>query len=466
MLNPRASAADEKVVTGRHKFLMGIHAVALTVTAAVTVLASRAHDWDKPALLVALLVFTILSSCLTIRWRGVTITGAFAALILAATLLGPGPAVLIGIGGRAVAHLQRRVEPRYVLSSLCTWTTFPLVGAMLMRLLAPSPHESALFCATVFGVYLLCNFLNFALIWGYLVAADGKRWRTGFTEVFAHVLPVDLATGLGVVGVVFAELHVGSVSIVLTTLVVLLFQYMARTALEAYERGEELELRNGQLASMHIGLISTMLKTLSLRDHMTARHSAAVARYSRAMAEALELDSEAVELIHTAALFHDIGKFIFPDSILLADRRLSDEEFVIVKRHPVVGADLISEIDGYGPIAEIVRHHHERIDGRGYPDGIAGDAIPLGSRMIAVADVYDVITARDTYRTPVSVQEAFAELRRSAGTQLDAELVELFIGLVERHGVMFRHSTAADFEAELALERRVTDYAAPRPIAA
>ena len=133
-----------------------------------------------------------------------------------------------------------------------------------------------------------------------------------------------------------------------------------------------------------------------------------------------------------------------------------------MRRHPEVGADLIAEIDGYGPVAKIVRHHHERIDGRGYPFGLPGEHIPLGSRIIAIADVYDVITARDTYRKPVSTTEAFEELRHSGGTQLDAELVEVFINLVSRRGLMFSHSSADDFEAELALERRVSDYAAPR----
>jgi putative nucleotidyltransferase with HDIG domain len=242
----------------------------------------------------------------------------------------------------------------------------------------------------------------------------------------------------------------------------LMFQYLMRMAMSAAARKEEVEERNEQLAALQVGLISTTLKTLSLRDHMTARHSAAVARYSREIARELGCDEREVDLIHTAALFHDIGKFIFPDSILLTDRRLTEEEYEIVKRHPEVGAELIGQIEGYGPVAEIVRSHHERMDGRGYPDQLPPDQIPLGSRIISVADVYDVITARDTYRTPVTMAEAFAELRRSAGTQLDPHLVEVFIELVEQRGVAFRHSTAADFEAELALDRRVRDYAAPR----
>ena len=450
----------------RQRFLRAAHVTGLVAAAVVTALTSHTSDWSDLLMISGLLAFAVISNSLTVTWRGVTMTGAFSALVLALVLCGPAPAVAIGFGSMLINALQRRMELRYALSSLFTWATFPLAGGLAFRTVAPAAEHEVAFSAAVLGLYTACMVMNFAGIWGYLVLADGRTWRAGIRDVFVHVLPVELATGLFVVAVVYVDRQIGSVSIALVTLIVLVFQYMARTANQAFERGEELEVRNEQLAALQVGLISTMLKTLSLRDHMTARHSAAVARYSRAMAEALELDADEVELIHTAALFHDIGKFIFPDSILLADRRLSDEEFMIVKRHPVVGADLISEIDGYGPVAEIVRHHHERMDGRGYPDGIDGDEIPLGSRIIAVADVYDVITARDTYRKPVSVQEAFAELRRSAGTQLDTELVELFIGLVESQGVMFRHSTAVDFEAELALDHRVRNYAAPRKVAA
>ena len=133
----------------------------------------------------------------------------------------------------------------------------------------------------------------------------------------------------------------------------------------------------------------------------------------------LGLSEREQELIHTAGLLHDIGKFIFPDSILFADRKLTDEEWEIVKRHPEQGAKLVRRIEGYGPVADIILGHHERIDGRGYPHGLGGEEIPLGSRIIAVADTYDVMTARDSYREPVSSEEAIAELRRVAGAQLD-----------------------------------------------
>ena len=106
-------------------------------------------------------------------------------------------------------------------------------------------------------------------------------------------------------------------------------------------------------------------------------------------------------------------------------------------------------------MAEIILAHHERIDGRGYPRGLSGEDIPLLSRMISIADTYDVMTARDSYRTPVSQEAAIAELRRVSGTQLDGELVEVFIQLLCESGVGFQHTTDADFEAELNIEARV-----------
>jgi HD-GYP domain-containing protein (c-di-GMP phosphodiesterase class II) len=113
-----------------------------------------------------------------------------------------------------------------------------------------------------------------------------------------------------------------------------------------------------------------------------------------------------------------------------------------------------------------VLSHHERIDGRGYPHGLSGEQIPLGSRILAAADTYDVMTARDSYRDPVSSEEALAELRRVSGAQLDPVVVDTFVEMIERYGVAFRHTDETDFERELAFDRRVSDYARPKAVAA
>jgi putative nucleotidyltransferase with HDIG domain len=208
-------------------------------------------------------------------------------------------------------------------------------------------------------------------------------------------------------------------------------------------------------------MLSAMLRTLDLRDQMTARHSAAVARYSRAIAKHAGFSRREEELVHISALLHDIGKFILPDRILKANVPLTDEDWMLIRRHPQQGARVVSSLDGYGPVAEIILAHHERIDGKGYPRGIEGDDIPELARIISVADTYDVMTARDSYRTPMSSTEAIKELRRVAGKQLDARFVDVFIELLEGQDVSFQHSEAADFEKELALESRIAETASP-----
>jgi hypothetical protein len=118
-------------------------------------------------------------------------------------------------------------------------------------------------------------------------------------------------------------------------------------------------------------------------------------------------------------------------------------------------------MEGYGPISDIILAHHERPDGKGYPRSLKGDEIPPLSRIISVADTYDVMTARDSYRTPISSFEAIQELKRVAGAQLDADYVELFIRILAGKDVRFRHGEDADFDAELGLDKRVAEYSLP-----
>jgi putative nucleotidyltransferase with HDIG domain len=263
------------------------------------------------------------------------------------------------------------------------------------------------------------------------------------------MLPFELATALLTAGAAFSYQRLGIGAIALLVVTLLVFGHLARTGVKACERGLELTRRGQELGALQVGVLSTVLQTLSMRDAMIARHSAAVARYSREVASRLGCDAREQDLIHTAALLHDIGKFILPDDVLFANRKLTDDEWELVKLHPEQGAELVERIEGYGPVAEIVLHHHERYTGGGYPAGIAGEAIPLGARIIAAADTYDVMTARDSYRRPVSPEAALAELQRVAGTQLDPLVVEAFVAMILAGGVAFSHADERDFESEL-----------------
>ena len=278
---------------------------------------------------------------------------------------------------------------------------------------------------------MVTNALNFLTLAVDFKVIEGWSIRASVREIYVPVLPVEFATGLLTAGVAFAYQGHNLAVIGLIAVIGLVFQYLLRTALNSISHKEQLEGRSRELASLQVGLLGTVLQTLSLRDKMTARHSAAVARYSREIARELGLSEREQDVVHTAALLHDIGKFIFPDSILFADKKLSPEDLKIIRRHPEQGARLVARIDGYGPVAEIILAHHERIDGNGYPSGLVGEQIPLAARIISVADTYDVMTARDSYRDPVSSREAVEELRNVADAQLDTRVVETFIGLLE-----------------------------------
>ena len=166
------------------------------------------------------------------------------------------------------------------------------------------------------------------------------------------------------------------------------------------------------------------------------------------------------ELAHTAGLLHDIGQFALSDRVAERGRTLTEEDWMAIQRHPELGADMLRDLGMYGPVAEIVLAHHERIDGRGYPNGLAGEEIPEIAKIIAVAEVYDTLTASDTYRTQMSSFEALNELRRVAGSQLDGRYVEVLAGLLAGEGVEYRHADTADFDSELDMERRISEASA------
>ena len=163
------------------------------------------------------------------------------------------------------------------------------------------------------------------------------------------------------------------------------------------------------------------------------------------------------ELAHTAGLLHDIGRFGLSDRVMEKGRTLTEQDWETIRRHPELGADMLRDLGIYGPVAEIVRAHHERVDGRGYPDGLKGDEIPELAKIVAVAETYDTLTADDTYRSPVSSFEALTELRRVSGTQLEGGYVEALAALLAGRGVEYRHANRADFDVELDVERRIND---------
>jgi HD-GYP domain-containing protein (c-di-GMP phosphodiesterase class II) len=145
----------------------------------------------------------------------------------------------------------------------------------------------------------------------------------------------------------------------------------------------------------------------------------------------MNLDAEEVERIAAAALLHDIGKVAVPDSILSKPGELNDEEWDVMRRHSVVGERILRAVPGLGPVARMVRHGHERFDGTGYPDGLRGEEIPLGSRIVLACDAYDAMTSPRPYRDALTHEQAVAELIAGTGTQFDARIVDALLGYLD-----------------------------------
>ena len=182
-------------------------------------------------------------------------------------------------------------------------------------------------------------------------------------------------------------------------------------------------------------LVSESLRTIAniidTKDEYTKGHSVRVAIYSRMIAERMGMDAYEQERIYYIGLLHDIGKIGIPASILTKPGRLNDEEFEIIKRHPAMGAQIMKDFSSIPGVQNGIKYHHERYDGRGYNEGLKGDAIPIEGRIICVADSYDAMSSRRCYRNSLSYDFILDELKRNSGTQFDPEILKHMIAMVE-----------------------------------
>jgi putative nucleotidyltransferase with HDIG domain len=443
-------------------------AILLVGTIATAVLTSRAEDWQPLQLVVLLMALALGGQRLSINLRGQQITAAFIALVLAMTLLGPAPAALFGIAAMVLTSATRRLPPAAWLNNLATFAAFPVVGGLLTRALAGNVHhdvhhftQGLSFAVVVVVVFVVTDGMNFLLIALDNRILEGRRLANQVRDVLVPILPGQIAAAALAAALAVAYTNLGFPVLLCSVLVILIFQYLAMALLRSEDRADQLEARSMHLASLQLGVLTTLVETLALRDRVTARHAAAVARYARALAQEAGCSEADQDIAHTAGLLHDIGKFALPDRILNAEI-LSDEDWALIRRHPQDGATLVGRLDGYGPVADAILYHHEHVDGSGYPAGLIGNEIPLPSRILAICSTYDTMTSRDSYRSPMIPQDAIAELRRMAGRQFDGELVNSFVAMLERNGTAkLASGEEADFEAELAFERRARAIAQP-----
>ncbi len=204
------------------------------------------------------------------------------------------------------------------------------------------------------------------------------------------------------------------------------------SGISKYIMGSNNKLYYNELRELFYKTIRAISNALDTKDAYTNGHSLRVTLYSMILAKELNLDETFMEDIEIAGLLHDIGKIAMPKSILCKNGKLNDEEFLVMKSHPVRGGKIVFNIKKLQMISEWVKAHHEKWDGTGYPDGLKGEAIPFAGRIIALADTYDAMTSTRPYRTALSHEYAISEIERCAGTQFDPTLAKLFVSLSDK----------------------------------
>jgi putative nucleotidyltransferase with HDIG domain len=179
--------------------------------------------------------------------------------------------------------------------------------------------------------------------------------------------------------------------------------------------------------------IKALAEAIDARDHYTHSHSMNVAKYAVAIAQEMHLSVKETELIREACELHDLGKIGIEDSILMKPSSLTAEEWALVKRHPITGAQILEPLTFLNGVIDLVRQHHEHYDGSGYPDGMKADNILLGARIIHLADAYDAMTSARAYRKePFSKEAAVVEINKYSGTQFDPKVADVFMQIVDR----------------------------------
>lgn len=195
------------------------------------------------------------------------------------------------------------------------------------------------------------------------------------------------------------------------------------------ERTKQLSAANDDLQRLFTGSIKALAQALEAKDEYTQGHSARVAEESVNIARYLSLSDKAIQRMWLAGYLHDIGKIGIKEAVLNKPGKLNEEEWNLIQQHPVVAGRILGPIPELSDIIDIIVHHHERYDGSGYPDGLEGNSIPLGARILAVADTYDALTSRRPYRDSLTLEEAHRILEEAAGTYLDPVIARAFLNL-------------------------------------
>jgi putative nucleotidyltransferase with HDIG domain len=383
-------------------------------------------------------------------------------LVFSAIVFGP-------LGAFAVGAISNVWDLRVSRLKWCVYTPIRGLTASAAGLaawtLVPDP--------TSFGGYLIASLVAAAAYLAAECALVGMTARVRGGSIAEVLREIGASSGLTVplyvpVVALFAYgYHLYSLKLVL---IFFLPALAAQRLLQLYQQekvvSQDLATANEKLRRASLSFATALVATLDARDQYTAGHSAAVAIYARDIAERMGLSEEQVELVHLCGLVHDIGKIGLPAGLLEKPGPLTLEERRQMEQHSEIGERILRNVDDYSEIADIVRFHHERIDGMGYPDGIHGEEIPLLARIIGVADAYDAMTSDRPYREALPSRVARLRLAQAVGTQFDTAVVAAFEAILATAEESYRSGRGSSFMRErLQFEQDAGDVAVALDVA-
>lgn len=445
----------------RRRQLTVAEAATVVLVAVLAVNTSRTSSWEPFALTGLLAGLAIAGDLQTFRAKRFRISASFPALVVAMALLGPAPAVAVGAACALADALFSRPRLDQLTSNLLAYTAPTLIGSLLIQASGIDPRDASDLqpMLVVLGVYLLATGLNFLLIAGHTALLARGGLRTMIRTEFLPVLPWEACAATVTAAAIYVYGVRGAAGLAVLGIVGISFQWLLRSVVEGLRRGTVIERQSEELGVHTEGMVGLAVKLLAMRDPAFARHAAAVAHHARALAAAAGMSEREQGIVHAAGLLHDIGRQGFDDALLGSDGEVDAKGRRAIHRHPEAGARLLRDVPGMWEVADAIETHHERIDGTGYPHGLSDGRIPRAARMVAIAEVYDVLTAEDSYRGRRDHDWAAQELRRVAGTQLDARLVELFLTAVPHAG------RRPSLDEELPALRNAFGPLGPRPAA-
>lgn len=379
--------------------------------------------------------------------EGIEASVASLVFIFAGLVFGPLAAMVVGMAGLLVD-----LRTPYIRWAVWTGARGLVAGgaglaAMAVAADVGSPFwvffaAAALACVTEAGLDLILTSLTPVI--------RGTGTFKGYLKAFGPLVVASVPLHAPVIAVLaYAYSEVSPWSALLFVIPAFAAQRLFLLYRGQRETSAELAAANERLEKANLSFASALVATLDARDQYTAGHSAAVAIYSRDIARRMGLTEEQQNLVHLCGLVHDIGKIGLPAGVLEKPGALTLEERRILEQHSEIGERILAKVDDYAEIAGIVRHHHERVDGNGYPDSCVGDEIPLLARIIAVADAYNAMTSHRPYREAMPSRVARLRLAQAVETQFDTSVVAAFEAILAGASEEYRSGVSADFAFEM-----------------